>query len=214
MRWLIWCELIIIGRTSSFWLAAAAYVSALALFVIIWGDGVPMVGAGPVWDQFSAVQVSLLVVLLPWTATRCVTMRRKRDITVLAVVLASRPSMLVLARCMALGAALLMLALTALPLAIVMQQIAAVPSTAIARELIPLIGLSLFVAVVATGCMLAFAHPLLAWVSASAVTFVASRVMALTTASTPVWVGIAFGAAVLLAVNADSRLAYPSEERA
>ena len=78
MRWLIWRELIIIGRTPSFWVAAAVYVSVLTLFVLIWGDGVPIVGAGPVWDQFSAVQLSVLLALLPWTATRCVTTRRKR----------------------------------------------------------------------------------------------------------------------------------------
>jgi hypothetical protein len=213
MRWLIWRELIIIGRMPSFWLAAAVYVSVLALFVVIWGDGVPIVGAGPVWDQFSAVQLSVLLALLPWTATRCVTTRRKRDLTVLAIVTASRPSALVLARCIALSAALFVLVLTALPIAIVMQQIAAIPFSAIGRALLPLLGLSLFVAVAATGFMLAFANPLPAWVITSAVTVVASRTVALTPASTPVWIGIALGAAVLLTVNADSRLAYRVEER-
>jgi len=213
MRWLIWRELIIIGRTPSFWLAAAVYVSVLTLFVVIWGDGLPIVGAGPVWDQFSSVQLSVLLALLPWTATRCVTTRRKRDLTVLAIVTASRPSALVLARCIALSAALLVLVLTALPIAIVMQQIAAIPLSAISRALLPLLGLSLFVAVAATGFMLAFANPLPAWVITSAVTFVASRTVALTPASTPVWIGIALGAALLLTVNADSRLAYQAEER-
>jgi len=213
MRWLIWRELIIIGRTPSFWLAAAVYVSVLTLFVVIWGDGLPIVGAGPVWDQFSAVQLSVLLVLLPWTATRCVTTRRRRDLRVLAIVTASRPAELILARCIALGAALLVLVLTALPIAIVMQQIAAIPFSAIATALLPLLGLSLFVAVAATGFMLAFANPLPAWLITSAVTVVASRTVALTPASTPVWIGIALGAALLLTMNADSRLAYQAEER-
>jgi hypothetical protein len=142
-----------------------------------------------------------------------VTTRRKRDLTVLAIVTASRPSALVLARCIALSAALFVLVLTALPIAIVMQQIAAIPFSAIGRALLPLLGLSLFVAVAATGFMLAFANPLPAWVITSAVTVVASRTVALTPASTPVWIGIALGAAVLLTVNADSRLAYRVEER-
>jgi hypothetical protein len=86
-----------------------------------------------------------------------------------------------------------------------------VPTVLIIQGLLPLIALAMFVAVASTACMLA-TNPLLAWVSASAITIAASRVVALPV-NAPVWIAIALGAALLLTGNANSRMAYLSGER-
>jgi hypothetical protein len=208
---LIWRELAVIWRTGSFWAATAASVSVLALFVVVWGDGVPVVNGGTSWQQFGAIQKTILILVLPWIAARCAVTPR-RDLVLLASATASDPSRLLLARCVALTASFAAVAVCALPVVLLMQQIAAAPLQDFADQLVPLGGLATFVAVVTTGCMVSFVNPLRGWIAATAVTIAAGWLVPLTIAATPIWMGLALAAAAPLLLMIDGILTYLPEE--
>jgi hypothetical protein len=58
------------ARTPAVWIAIGAQIVFLSLYLLVWGDGIPLVGARPVLDQFATTQWILLGVLLPWAAAR------------------------------------------------------------------------------------------------------------------------------------------------
>jgi hypothetical protein len=210
---LIWRELAVIWRTGSFWTATATSVSLLALFVVVWGDGVPVINGGTSWQQFGAIQQAMLFLVFPWIAARCAVTPR-RDLVLLASATASNPSRLLLARCVALTASLAASAACAIPVILLMQQIAAAPLQGLADQLVPLGGLATFVAVVTTGCMATLVNPLRGWIAATAVTIAAGWLVPLTIAATPIWMGIALAAAAPLLLMIDGILTYLPEEAA
>ena len=210
---LIWRELAVIWRTGSFWTAMAASVLAVALFVVIWGDGLPIANGGTNWEQFGSVQRTVLILVLPWIAARCAVTTR-RDFVVLALATSSLPSRLLLARCVALLASLVAVALSTLPVTLLMQQIAAAPPLDLVEQLVPLGGLATFVAVVTTVCMVMITNPLPGWIAATAVTVAAAWLMPLTVATTPIWIAAALAAAAALLVAADAMFTYLPEESA
>jgi hypothetical protein len=177
MQALVGRELIAIARMPAFWTAGTAYALALAAFVIIWGDGLPIHGGRPPFQQFLAAQALALSAVLPWTAMRCAAPAGRQGIAALAVAAASRVWRIVMARWVALTVALTLLGALALPLTVVMQQIAARPFAASLLTLLPVIGLSAFAAAAATASALAIADRVGAWMAATAVTMAATMMV-------------------------------------
>jgi hypothetical protein len=204
MRWLIWRELLVVTRTAGFWQATAVYLLVLAAYVVTWGDGIPVVNAASPLQQFITVQGMLLLVVLPWTAARCGTTHRS-DVTLIASLAAIKPSQVVLARCAALAGALFMLAASALPLMVVMQQLTASAFADVVSTFPALGALSVFTATLISAALLVFADPLRAWMAATAVTLAVGQAIAL---NVPAWLAAGLLLGIVSTVTADRRLTY------
>ena len=159
---LIWRELVAITRTPAYWVSAAVYIAALTAFVIVWGDGIPVVGARSSWEQFTMAQRVFLAMLLPWTAARCATSSR-RELTLLGFMTARSSSSILFAQGVALAVALLALALSALPVMALMQQIAVVPLSVVVLDMAPAAVLALLVAAVTGAIAVALETPIRIW---------------------------------------------------
>ena len=169
---LIWHEIVAVTRAPAYWASAVLYVAALTLFVVVWGDGIPVVGARSNWEQFTLFQRVLLAVLLPWTAARCGTSSR-RELTWIAFLTARSPSSVLVAQCAGLAASLVALAFSALPVLVLMQQIAAAPPAAVALDMMPAAVLALLVAIVTVAAAIAIEAPIRVWGVAGTLTLIA-----------------------------------------
>jgi len=167
---LVWRELMAATRTPATWVVVAAQITLLALYLIVWGDGVPLVGARPVLEQFVTTQWVFLGLALPWTAARCGVTRHRDDVARLAAFGAIPPSAVVTGLLLSLTAMLLAITLGGLPFAILAQQISAAPASQLAAAELSLLALSVFVSATTAACMLMLVNRLFAWVVASAVT--------------------------------------------
>lgn len=204
---LIWRDLLAISRTGPPWVVATLYVSALALFVVIWGDGLPIAGGGSNWQQFTAFQAALLTVLLPWGAARCST-TSPPEVTRLAILTATRPSRVVLARCLALGTALLLLPLFSAPVVMVMRQASFESVPSVAGSVLHPAGMALFVAAVTTAAMLFCTGRLRGWAVATSATVVAAALVPRSASQGPVWLMLTALVCVSMTIAVDARLTY------
>jgi hypothetical protein len=208
---LVWRDVLTAVRTPAVWAVMAVQVTLMALYLLVWGDGVPLVGARPVLAQFATTQWVFLSLALPWAAARCGTARRRDDVAQLAALGAVRPSAVVGASLLAASGILLAIAAAGLPFSILAQQISAAPAAEWWRTEGPLFALSLCVAPITTACMLVLANRLFAWTVATALTL---GTLALTPAGEAGGlVLLAVGAIVggLLVSRADSHFLYLSE---
>lgn len=210
---LIWRELTIITRTPAFWVSAALYIAGLTAFVVVWGDGVPVIGAQSNWEQFTMAQRMLLAVLLPWTAARC-SASSKRDLVLLGAVAAKRPRALLWAKAAALAVSLLALALSALPLIVLMQQIGAASPTTAVLDMAPVAALALFVAGVTTTMTVVLEAPIRVWAVTGGVTLVSAVFGPPTFRGAVLWLAV-FGTVAVLCLHAmRSTLTYLPEDGA
>jgi len=170
---LIWREIVAVTRAPAYWVSAVLYAAALTAFVIVWGDGIPVVGARSSWEQFTMFQQVLLAVLLPWTSARCGTSSR-RELTLIGVLTARSPSQILLAQCAALALSLFALALSALPVIALMQQIAAPSLAVVAQDMVPAAALALLVAVVTVTVAAVIEAPIRVWSVAGTLTMIAA----------------------------------------
>jgi hypothetical protein len=210
---LIWRQLVVVTRTPALWVSAALYVSALTAFVLIWGDGIPVVGAASNWQQFTMTERMFLAVLLPWTAARCSAASR-RELTLLGLLAAQPPAAVVIATCAALAAMLFAVALAALPVLALMQQIAAVTTATVALDFAPLAALTVFIAAVTTATAVVLENPVRVWAVSGSVTLVALAVIPLEFRSAPIWLIAAVAAFASSLPAARARLTYLAENRA
>ena len=208
---LIWRDLAMVSRAPALWVSAALYTSGLAFFVVVWGDGVPVAGAASNWRQFIAAERILLAVLLPWTAARCGVSSR-RELVLTGVVTAKPPAALVLARCAALGLALIAVALAALPVVVLMQQIAGASAGAVALALVPIAALAIFVASVTTTVSIVLEAPVRVWGMVTAVSLTALAVIPSEPGATPLWLLAAAAALALGIPQMRSKLTYLAED--
>ena len=132
MRALAWRQAVAAVRLPAVWIATVMQVAALAVYLLVWGDGIPLVDARPPFDQFVTAQSILLLLVLPWVAARCTATPHADDVATLAVLSARPPSTIVIGACVGLSGVACAVAITGLPLAIVSQQI----SDSTARELV------------------------------------------------------------------------------
>lgn len=209
-RWLLWRAGAVIVRTPAYWTAAALHALSLAAFLLLWGDGVPTI-EGSVLAQLSAIQTTVLAVLLPWTAARCDS--RPRDMMIKAAVIAGLvPSRLVLARAAGLAVALGTCALTGLPVLLLAQQISALPATDVALLMPPLAGMVAFVAVLTAWCDVLIGDRVAAWVLSAGATLAIVALVA-PPWRTPAFAALAIAGAGAMAGPADYWLRYLPERR-
>jgi hypothetical protein len=184
----------VIIRTPAFWVAAAAYVTVLAAFLLVWGDGIPSL-AGSVLEQTMIVQTMTLAVLLPWVAARCRPLSRPAFVR-LATAKAQPPSRLVIARAVGLGVALAAFALAGLPMLLLALHISAAPFSGMMLPAAPVVGMIPFVAILSTWCELLIARRLTGWLVSATLT-VAVALLPASTAALLFSAGAAAGFAAL-----------------
>jgi len=208
---LVWRELMAATRTPATWMVVGVQITLLALYLIVWGDGVPLVDARPVLDQFVTTQWVFLGLALPWAAARCGVTRHRDDVARLAAFGAIRPATVVTGVLLALTTMLLAITLGGLPFAILAQQISAAPVSQLAAAELSLFALSVFVSATTAACMLMLVNRLFAWVVASAVTLGVLALLppGLIGGLTLLVLGVSTGA--LLVRGADGRFWYLSE---
>lgn len=124
MHALAWRQIVAAMRMPALWIATAIQVVALALYLLVWGDGIPVVGARSPFDQFAAAQSVLLLMVLPWVAARCAATPHRDAVARMAVLSARDASTVILGACLGLMGVVCAVAIAGLPLAIVSQQIA------------------------------------------------------------------------------------------
>ena len=209
---LVWRALLTSARTPALWAAMGAQVVLLSLYLLVWGDGLPLVGARPALEQFATLQRIFLGVALPWAAARSGVLRGRDDVTRLAVLGAVPPSSIVAAGVAALSVLLLALAAVGLPFAMLAQQISAVPATDLWRSQLPLYALSLCAAPITAACMLVAASRFAAWAASTALTLGAVALVPQGPAGGVMLA--ALGALVVAALvgSADRRFWYLSEQ--
>jgi hypothetical protein len=208
----MWRLLLAAGRTPAPWAAMGAQIVLFSLYLLVWGDGLPLVGARPVLDQFATAQWIVLGVMLPWTAARSGAAWRRDDIAQLSALGAVRPSSIVSASVMALAVLLAATAAVGLPFAVLAQQISALPVTELWRTQLPLYALSLCAAALTAACMLVVANRIFAWAAATALTLVAAIAVPQGLAGTAVLAAFGAATAAMLVSGADRRFWYLSEQ--
>ena len=208
---LVWRLLLAAARTPALWAAMGAQIVLASLYLLVWGDGLPLVGARPVLQQFATAQWVFLGLALPWAAARSGAAWRRDEIAQLAALGAVRPSSVVTASVMALAVLLLAMAIVGLPFAALARQISAVPLTELWRTQLPLYALSLCAAAVTAACMLVAASRFLAWTAATALTLGAALLVPQGLAGGAVLAALGAAVAAVLVSGADRRLWYLSE---
>lgn len=112
-----------LGSSAPFW-AAGVHVAVLAVFVAAWGDGVgvPLWSSWSFYTQLRVVELSLLAVLLPWTAARAMPPGDRSLRVRLSALTGTPPSRLVLARAAGSFSVTAMVSLAPVPVAILAQR--------------------------------------------------------------------------------------------
>jgi hypothetical protein len=178
IRWLIWRELVVTTRMRVYWFALAVHMWLLTAFIVIWGDGVPVL-AGTVFDQFLAIQLAILTAVMPWIACRTV-WHTSRELSMLATVASCTPSRLVVARWCGLSLTLVALVASALPLASIALRISRLGPLHLARALLPAMLLCGFVAAISTAFVLTTNNRMTAWLLGTAATLAVALAFPLT----------------------------------
>lgn len=166
MRAIALRELIVIGRRPALVIAIVAYVALLAGFVLVWADGIPLPSGSNLYDQARTVQWGLLAVCLTWAAARCPAVDRGDRLVMVSALAAMRPAAVVAAKAAAQFAVLTLVALTALPVVIIAQQMAAVPAPRVLWDQLSLLGLPLLASAVTLAWTMAISGRLGAWLGA------------------------------------------------
>jgi hypothetical protein len=208
---LVWRALLTAARTPALWVAMGAQAGLYSLYLLVWGDGLPLAGARPVLQQFATTQWIFLGLALPWAAARSGAAQRRDEIAQLAALGAVPPSSVVAASVAAQAALLLATAAVGLPFAAVAQQISAVPLAELWRTQLPLYALGLCAAAITPACMLVAANRFLAWTAATVLTLSASMVVPQGLAGAAVLAALGAGIGTVLVSGADRRFWYLSE---
>jgi hypothetical protein len=203
MRWLLWRELTVMTRTRALWAAMCAQLAVLAAFLIIWGDGVPLM-TGNLFDQFATLQAALLLVMLPWIAARVV--GDGRTVALVSAIAACPPRQVVAARYLALLLVLMAVAASALPLGILALRISLADVWRGLFEFPVLLSLCMLAATIATAAVVAGLSRFVAWMLGTAGTLLVAGLTSPPQA--PVVMLAALIIVGLAASSADRRGAY------
>lgn len=208
---LAWRALVGAGRTPAVWAAAGAQIALGSLYLLVWGDGIPLVGARPVLEQFATAQWVFLGLALPWAAARSGAAWRSDEVARLAAMSAVPPSSIVGAHVAALTVLLGAVAAAGLPFALLAQRISALPLSELWRTQLPLYALGLCAATASTACTLVVAPRLLAWTASTGLTVAAVMLVPPGLAGGAVLTALGAAAAAVLVTGADQRCRYVSE---
>ena len=215
MRAVVARELVVIARRRALMAVICAYVGLLAAFVLVWNRGLPLPAAATLYEQLRVVQWAVLATLLPWAAARCIAPDRGDSLVVACVLTGVRPSSVVLAKAVALTGALGLIVCAGVPVAIMAQQMSAVPVWWVVRDLGSLLGLSVLVSAVTMAWLLGVRGRLAGWIGAGGSTVLGLVVLfLLPIASTTIGGIVAFVGVVLTVATAtwsDGACRYLSE---
>jgi len=160
---LAWQQVVRASRTPALWVVVVGHVLALTLYLVVWGDGVSLVGARAPFDQFTTAYTSLLVVLLPWVAARCLAVGTPDEVAIRAVLAGQRPLAIVFGATIGLALVLLAVVGTGLPIAVLAQQTSERSSWEIAHVAARLAGLAACLAPISAAATLATGSRLWGW---------------------------------------------------
>lgn len=208
---LAWQQIAKASRTPAIWVAVVGHVVALSLYFLVWGDGVPLVGARAPFEQYVTAHTTLLVVLLPWVAARCLAIGSRDDVAMRAVLTAQRPLIVVFGATVGLVIVLLAVMATGLPLVVLAQQTSEQSSWEVARVVARLAGLAACLAPMSAAATLVSENRVAGWLLGLG----ASSILAAVTpvglvGSTMLW-PIAGGAVAVVAEHAERRWRYLAE---
>lgn len=196
-------ELLAATRTRGVWAAASIHVAALSTFLFVWGDGVPAL-SGTALDQFTAVQQTLLALLLPWVACRSLGATRN-DLAHFAAAMAAHPRHLLATKWAAVCLVTLAVAAAGLPHAVVAHRVAGESALTVAAYLGSLASVCILVASVVVAWMLTATGRLSQWVGATAMVV---GVLMVVPDGRGALVAVAAGLGMLAVLAADRRLRY------
>ncbi len=162
MRALALRDLSVIAGQPAFLLAMCLHAGVLAAFLAAWSNGVPQL-PGNVYEQQRLVQWLTLAILLPWTAVRCLPREQRRDVVLLALLTAVRPSRVLLARTLAAFLALSLLLASGLPMVLLAQQVAGIPLPQVLRGFGCMLGLVAVSSAISVWWIAACSDHLTAW---------------------------------------------------
>lgn len=202
---LAWQQAVKASRTPAIWVAVVGHVLALSLYFVTWGAGVSLVGARAPFEQFTTAYTSILVLLLPWVAARCLAVGTPSEVAIRAVLAGQRPLAIVFGATIGLALVLLAVIGTGLPITILAQQTSRRSSWEVAHVVARLAGLAACLAPVSAAATLATGSRLWGWLLG----IVAGGVLASTAplgvvGSTMLWSVAAFATATV-AQHADRR---------
>ena len=211
-------ELAIAGRSIGFAAALFGHVALLAAFVLLWADagGMALAGAPVFHVQYRTVEMVALAVILPWGIARSLGVRDADEIARLAVVGAQAPSRLLAAKLLAACLFSTIVALSALPISIVVHQMFAL---SLGRALFDSVSMAVFgimAAAITCACIGGVHSRLRGWVIATAVSLAvlaAARLAFADDRAMAVYGAVALLAAALPVRRADVRLLYLSENQ-
>lgn len=132
--------------------SAAVHAAVLSWFVLTWGDGAGVPNLLPLsfHEQLARIDTSLLLVLLPWTAVRCLPPERGNDLVLLSAVAGTSPSRLTAIRSAGVLSAGLLLVASGLPAITVAAAMDALGPGAVFQNAPELIALAVAAAGLAT----------------------------------------------------------------
>jgi hypothetical protein len=211
VTWLAWRALVLIVRHEGFLIATALHLTVLSVFVLVWGDGVPVWRDDPVLAQLLRVDMVLLAMILPWVAIRCSPDEGPNGLAQLAATTACRPSRMVVAKAAGTGAALLILALSALPMFVLSQQISALPAAMVLRALLPVVALAGVVAALAVVANVFLESRFSSWIVVMVATVVTVSLVPTTVKGAAEMLAVGALATIIMTTAADRRLRYLSE---
>lgn len=214
MRAAIARELVVIARRLPWTLSVCAHVVMVGAFTLTWSHGVPL-AATSVYDQQQIVGWIWLAVLLPWTATRCVAADRGDALVYASVTAAIRPSTFIIAKVVALAVSLSLIVVSGLPLAIIAQQMSALPVSRPVLDTLIALGPAIFVGAATVGWMCAFRDRSATWIAttitASASLWILTAARAKYAAGGLILALLGIGVALVVAAWSDRSSAYLAE---
>jgi hypothetical protein len=210
VTWLAWRALVLIVRHEGFLIATALHLTVLAAFVLVWGGGVPVWRDDPVLTQFLRVDMVLLAMILPWVAIRCSPDEGPNSLAQLAATTACRPSRIVVAKAAGTAAALMIIALSALPMFVLTQQISALPASMVWQALLPVVALAGMVAALAVVANVCLESRFSSWIVVTVATVVTVSLVP-TTVKVAEMLAVVALATIIMTTAADRRLRYLSE---
>jgi len=171
MRALLMREALVVARRPAVVSIVVIYSGLLALFLAAWGGRpVPLLPGGTIYAQLQLLQCALLVVVMPWAAARTVATERADALVRLSAILALPPSRIIIARLLAAAIAPALVVAGALPVAMIAQQMSAVPASRALADQFTLLTFALPAAVVTMWWIQISSDRLLGWLGATAST--------------------------------------------
>jgi hypothetical protein len=148
-------ELTLVGRSAALTAAVVAHTVLLTLFLVVWGEagGLPFTPSVAFYDQFRGLELMSLALVLPWAVARCVALERGDDIVILAAVAGIPVSRFIGAKLLAGCGVAALVVLSALPPAVIAQQISALPWRRGAADTAALVVFGMAAAAITRACV-------------------------------------------------------------